>query len=139
VEPEYVIPMSKHHEELSTWLDKWSIDPVDIYYDVRENRAVFPVVHNGAIVDATGRSIGNRLPKWKRYGKSTYPYTHGKGSVAVIVEDCVSAVCVSEISERFTGVAIMGTSLSDSHKRYLKRYKYVVIALDPDVLPNTCS
>jgi ribosomal protein L37AE/L43A len=137
--PEYVVPMSNHHHELRTWLDQWSIDPVDIYYDVRENRAVFPVLHNGAIVDATGRAIGNRLPKWKRYGNSQYPYTHGKGSVAVIVEDCVSAVCVSEVSDRFTGVSIMGTSLSEPYKKYLKRYNYVIIALDPDVLPKTIS
>ena len=137
--PEYVVPMGNHHDKLKSWLDQWDIEPVDIHYDVREDRAVFPVVHNGAIVDATGRALTKRLPKWKRYGKSTYPYTHGKGSVAVIVEDCVSAVCVSEISERFTGVAIMGTNLSEPCKHYLKRYKYVVIALDPDVLPKTIS
>ena len=135
--PEYVLPMSKHHDKLRSWLDKWDIDPVEIHYDVREDRAVFPVVHNGSIVDATGRAIGNRLPKWKRYGNSTYPYTHGNGPIAVVVEDCVSAVVVSELSEKFTGVAIMGTNLSEPCKMYLKRYDKVIIALDPDILPKT--
>ena len=85
------------------------------------------------MVDATGRSLsGQRLPKWKRYGNSGLPYVSGHGKVAVVVEDCVSATIVGYGS--FVGVALLGTSLSDTHKRYLTQFSTAVIALDPDAL-----
>ena len=105
--------------------------------DVKENRVVFPIVHNGVIVDATGRSLGKRLPKWKRYGKSNLPYTFGCGKVAVVVEDCVSATLVGD--DVLVGVAVLGTSLSESHKEYLSQFSTTIIALDPDALPKTLS
>jgi len=83
-------------------------------------------------VDATGRTLSKRIPKWKRYGKSSLPYTSGCGKVAVVVEDCVSAAIVGYGS--FVGVALLGTSLSDTHKRYLAQFSTAVIALDPDAL-----
>jgi hypothetical protein len=107
-------------------------------YDVKENRVVFPVVHNGVVVDATGRSLGSRIPKWKRYGISGLPYVHGCGSVAVVVEDCVSAAIVGS-DDRFVGVAVLGTSLSESHKSYLSQFSTAVIALDPDAAPKTLA
>jgi len=97
---------------------------------------VFPVVHEGLAVDATGRALGKRLPKWKRYGNSGLPYVSGCGKVAVVVEDCVSAAVVGEYGS-FVGVAILGTSLSESHKRYLAQFSTAVMALDPDALPKT--
>ena len=48
---------------------------------------------------------------------------------AVIVEDCASACAVSNI---LTGVAILGTSLKQSHKQYLKSYDKIYVALDRD-------
>ena len=108
---------------------------IPLYYDVKENRVVFPIKKDGLIVDAGGRSVGFRLPKWKRYGKSGLPYTHGCGKVAVVVEDCVSAAVVG--GESFVGVAILGTSLQESHKGYLSQFSTAVIALDPDALPKT--
>ena len=63
-------------------------------YDVKEDRVVFPIMHNNKMVDATGRALMKRLPKWKRYGNSGLPYTFGCGKVAVVVEDCVSAAIV---------------------------------------------
>jgi len=98
---------------------------------------VFPVVHDDIIVDATGRALGNRLPKWKRYGNNGLPYVSGDGNVAVVVEDCVSAAVVGYGS--FVGVAVLGTSLSDAHKRYLAQFSTAVIALDPDALPKTLA
>jgi len=63
------------------------------------------------------------------------PYTHGCGKVAVVVEDCVSAAVVGYGS--FVGVALLGTSLQDTHRRYLTQFSTAVIALDPDALPKT--
>ena len=62
------------------------------------------------------------------------PYTSGCGRIAVVVEDCVSAVIVG--SDVYVGVAVLGTSLSDIHKRYLAQFSSAVIALDPDALPK---
>ena len=106
-------------------------------YDVKEDRVVFPVVHDNKIVDATGRALTKRLPKWRRYGSSSLPYTCGQGDVAVVVEDCVSASVVG--SEKFVGVALLGTTLLDEHKQYLTRFSAAIVALDPDALPKTLS
>jgi DNA primase len=97
---------------------------------------VFPVVHNNVMVDATGRSLGKRIPKWKRYGKSHLPYAHGCGKTAVVVEDCVSAAIVGD-GGVYVGVAVLGTSLSSGHKKYLSQFSTAIIALDPDALPKT--
>jgi len=135
--PQYIVNRSGGLY-MNRWCARWGIDPVKLglRYDVKEDRVVFPVVHDGVIVDATGRTLTNRIPKWKRYGNSGLPYTHGCGNVAVVVEDCVSASVVGEYGS-FVGVALLGTSLSESHKRYLAQFSTAVMALDPDALPKT--
>jgi hypothetical protein len=135
--PQYIVP---HRDNLymNRWCDKWDLDAdkLGLMYDVKESRVVFPVVHDGKIVDATGRSLsGQRLPKWKRYGNSGLPYTSGYGKVAIVVEDCVSAAVVGYGS--FVGVALLGTSLQEAHKGYLAQFSTAIIALDPDALPKT--
>ena len=65
------------------------------------------------------------------------PYVHGCGSVAVVVEDCVSAIAVG--SEVYAGVAVLGTSLAESYKRYLSQFSTAIIALDPDAVPKTLA
>jgi hypothetical protein len=94
-------------------------------------------VCDGVTVDAVGRSLTGRLPKWKRYGKNSLPYHHGYGRVAVVVEDCVSAAVVGD--DVFVGVAVLGTSLSEEHKRFLSRFSTAIIALDPDALKKTLA
>jgi ribosomal protein L37AE/L43A len=131
--PAYVVP-HRGKRAVVKWCAEWGIneDEHALMYDVKEDRVVFPVVHDGKLVDATGRTLSKRIPKWKRYGKSGLPYTSGCGKVAVVVEDCVSAAIVGYGS--FVGVALLGTSLQDSHKRYLAQFSTAVIALDPDAL-----
>jgi ribosomal protein L37AE/L43A len=132
--PEWLVRDTK---SIAPYCSEWGLDAdkLGLLYDVREHRVVFPVVHNGHTVDATGRSLGKRLPKWKRYGKNDLPYASGYGSVAVVVEDCVSAAVVG--SHVYVGVAVLGTSLSEAHKRYLSQFSTAVIALDPDALRKT--
>jgi hypothetical protein len=93
--PDYVVQHNNRPNVLA-WCNKWNIDinNIEVFYDVKEDRVVFPVIHNDKMVDATGRSLGKRLPKWKRYGKNNLPFVHGHGNVAVVVEDCVSAIAV---------------------------------------------
>jgi ribosomal protein L37AE/L43A len=124
--------------KIRDFCDQWELDPQDLglLYDVKEHRVVFPVIHNGVTVDATGRSLGKRIPKWKRYGKSNLPYASGRGKTAVVVEDCVSAAIVGD-GGVYVGVAVLGTSLSNGHKKYLSQFSTAIIALDPDALPKT--
>jgi len=129
VMPEYIVPYDKENY--------YDIPKDKLMYDVKEHRVVFPVIHEGRVVDANGRSLGKRIPKWKRYGKSDLPFVSGHGKVAVVVEDCVSASVLD--SEVYVGVAVLGTSLSESHKRYLSQFSTAIIALDPDALPKTMS
>lgn len=134
--PPYIV--DRHDVYYATrFCDTWGLDydTHGLMYDVKEDRVVFPIRHDGKIVDATGRSVLKRLPKWKRYGNSGLPYTFGYGKVAVVVEDCVSAAVVG--NDVWCGVAVLGTSLSESHKRYLSQFSTAVIALDPDALPKT--
>ena len=128
----------RDYNKIASFCNQWQLDAQDLglLYDVREHRVVFPVVHKGVTVDATGRSLGNRIPKWKRYGKSVLPYCSGRGKTAVVVEDCISAAVIGD-GGVYVGVAVLGTSLSNGHKEYLSQFSTAIVALDPDALPKT--
>ena len=135
VKPDWFV---RDYKKIASFCDQWQLDAqgLGLLYDVREHRVVFPVVHNGVTVDATGRSLGKRIPKWKRYGKSHLPYVSGHGKTAVVVEDCISAAVVGDRGV-YVGVAVLGTSLSTGHKDYLSQFSTAIVALDPDALPKT--
>ena len=61
--PEYVVSHNGR-SEIDDWCNKWGLDPqtLDLFYDVKEHRVVFPIIENGRVVDATGRSIFNKIP-----------------------------------------------------------------------------
>ena len=133
--PTHVAP---NREYIDPWAKRYDIEGADLLYDVKENRIVFPVVYDNKIVDATGRSIDKRQsPKWKRYGSSGHAYVSGTGSIAVVVEDCISASVVPTIDAAFTGFALMGTSLLDTHVTQLRHYDQIIVALDPDAVQKT--
>ncbi len=102
---------------------------VDLRYDFKKNRVVFLVKDGSKVVDAVGRSLTDRTPKWYRYGSSGNPFTCGNSTVAFVVEDCASACCVSDLVE---GVALLGTNLLESHIEKLANYRKVFVALDKD-------
>ena len=135
--PPYIVKRTNVY--MDRWCARWglNIDRMGLLYDVKDDRVVFPVVHDNKIVDATGRALTKRLPKWRRYGFGGSPYTYGWGDVAVVVEDCVSASVIG--GERFVGVALLGTTLLEEHKHYLTRFSAAIVALDPDVLPKTIA
>ena len=135
VMPEYVVPY-KGQPDVTRFMERFDLMG-GLYHDVKDNRVVFPIVHDGITVDAIGRSLRNSLPKWKRYGNSGLPFTSGCGKVAVVVEDCVSAAIVG--NDVLCGVAVLGTSLSSSHRQYLSQFSTAIIALDPDALPKTLA
>ena len=118
--------------EATSWLEYWGIQDVGTYYwDIKDSRVVFPVIKNHILYDATGRTLNKVVtPKWKRYGGSGLPFIVGTGTVAVVVEDAISAaVCASE---GYVGVALLGTNLMEGHATALNEYDKVIVALDPD-------
>ena len=103
----------------------------DIRYDLQQDRVVYLVksLSNGRVVDATGRSLTNRKPKWRRYGNSSQPFICGRSDLCWIVEDTPSSCSVSNIVQ---GLALMGTTLLDEHIDVIRHFKKVYIALDKD-------
>jgi len=144
--PEYVVPIREEifHNPIGglSWKEKIWKDYC--LHDVKEDRAVFLIKDSekGMIVDAVGAATDNRLPKWKRYGSSRQPFvawSKHKDRLehrCVLVEDCYSACTVAK--HGITGVALLGTSLLDEHKKFLcHNFDKVVVALDPDALQKT--
>jgi DNA primase len=101
----------------------------DIRYDFKRNRAVFLVKQGNKVVDATGRSLNGRAPKWYRYNGSKYPFICGSKPFAILVEDCASACAVSKCA---VGVALLGTNLLPEHIKTLTKFQRVYVALDKD-------
>jgi len=140
--PEWLV---RDDNAIAEFCNQWNLVPdiLGLLYDVKEDRVVFPIMQGKVMVDASGRSLGKRLPKWKRYGNSSLPYVFGCGKTAVVVEDCISAAVVATEGsgcsgdDGFVGVAVLGTSLSEGHKQYLTQFSTAIIALDPDALPKT--
>ena len=122
------------------YLKDYNINPYDcnarIMYDVKQDRVVFIIDIDGIVRGAVGRTLSNKVPRWYKYNSCEYPFVVGNDvSNAVIVEDCVSACAVAPIH---TGIAIMGTSLSDKHANYIRsKFKKVYICLDPDANAKT--
>ena len=80
----------------------------DIQYDFKRNRVVYMVKDGRRVVDAAGRSIDGRKPKWYRYGNSNLPFVCGGHDTVFVVEDCASACAISSVC---TGIALLGTNL----------------------------
>jgi len=131
--PEYIVPCNQF---VGDWADSWGLNAIELglMWDAKEERAVFLVRDGDSIVDATGRALTKRQPKWMRYGSSSLPYVVGSGSVAVVVEDCVSAAVVADANKECVGVALLGTSLNETHKQYLSQFSTILVALDPDAI-----
>ncbi len=139
--PYWTIPTAEDVPSFYRHCDAYNFDPekIGLTYDVKENRIVYPIYHKGILVDACGKSLSKRLPKWKRYGKSQIPYTYGRDitGTVVVVEDCISATVVGDIG--LTGLALLGTSLLDVHRTVISKYSKAIIALDRDALPKLMS
>ena len=119
--------------------ESWSWGRADFKYDVKQNRVVFLIKNSVTykIVGAVGRALNkNDFPKWYMYGNKNIPFKCGRCDDAVIVEDCPSACAVSNV---LTGIAIMGTSLKDSHLDHIRPYKNLYVCLDRDATTKSYS
>tara|TARA_A100001015_G_scaffold253168_1_gene293202 strand:+ start:1010 stop:1804 length:795 start_codon:yes stop_codon:yes gene_type:complete len=101
----------------------------DIRYDFRMDRVVYLIKENNRVIDAAGRGLAGQKPKWWRYGNSGNPFICGRSCVGVVMEDCASACSVSDT---YTGIALLGTNLLDTHLPILKNYDKILVALDKD-------
>lgn len=135
--PPYMVPYAEVDYPIDPmFLRRYDIKERDVMYDIRQDRLVFPVHTEGnVLVDAVGRSLNGRQPKWLRYASSPVPYVHGgSNDVAVIVEDAISAYVIGNYyMEDCSCIALLGTQLTAFHKQYIKTYwNNVIVALDPD-------
>jgi hypothetical protein len=130
--PEYVV---RSGSGLDAFRDKWDLWDQGLMYDLKDKRAVFPIFINNVLIDAVGRALAGAEPKRLRYtGKANY-FIGGTGNTVVVVEDVISAITVAKLG--FTGMAILGTSLSVVHMEQLGNYSQVIVALDPDAAHKT--
>jgi len=109
--------------------DSYLSGRVDLRFDFQRNRIVYLITDGRRVVDAAGRTLTGEKPKWWRYGKSGNPFVCGRGRVGILVEDCASACSVSG---NFSGIALLGTNLLDTHVNVLRRYDKIYVALDKD-------
>ena len=134
--PPYIVPYTEvEHPIDPMFLDRYGIKHKDVMYDIRQDRVVFLVyTENNVLVDAVGRSMTGRTPKWLRYAASPMPYVVGVGEVAI------SAYVISECEylPDVVGIALLGTQLTDFHYSYIKKwFDKVIVALDPDARDKT--
>mgnify|MGYP003111301240 FL=1 len=119
--------------------DSFMMNRADIKYDVAQDRVVFVVKnkYTNEYAGAVGRALHkDTYPKWFMYGNKHVPFVCGECDDAVIVEDCASACAVSGV---LTGIALMGTSLADTHLAHIMQYKNIYVALDRDATTKSFS
>ena len=115
-------------------LESYELGFFNLAYDPKQDRMVYLVRdENKRVVGAVGRALGTVKPKVINYpGSAKIPFTCGKGSNVVLVEDCASACSIGRFKE-FTGLAMLGTNLKPEYLFYaIMNYSSIVIALDPD-------
>ena len=120
------------------FITRWQLQGVPMLYDIVSCRGVFPIhSKKGRLIDAVGRTLRGDVPKWLRYSGNADYYRYGSGSVAVVVEDAISAAVVGKHIAGATGFAILGTSMNSKHFEALQQYDKVIVALDPDAWSKT--
>lgn len=101
---------------------------IRVRYAPAEDRVLFyNTLGNGAV----GRTLSNKTPKWFSYGELEGGIHVGNGEHAVLVEDVASACAVAR-DDRLTGVALLGTNISDGIKQTLSDYTKITLVLDND-------
>ena len=101
---------------------------IKIRYAPSDNRVLF---YTPDELGAVGRALDKRTPKWWSYGDTSSGIHVGSGNHCVLVEDAPSACSVSRI-EGYTGVALLGTNVTQPIKKTLSKYTSCGIILDKD-------
>lgn len=138
--PEYVTQAPTDNALFNKFVQKWGLQGIRLMYDVKDQRVVFPILYKGRLVDAVGRSLTGKTPKWLRYTgtASVFELVYGEpNGTAILVEDVISAITVAKTFTGTTGLAILGTSLGAQHMEALDAYDRIVVALDRDAVSKT--
>lgn len=115
-------------------IDSYTDNKFKVAYDPKLNRLVYLITDNtNKIVGAIGRSLTNQKPKVFNYNiESNTPFSCGKGSTAVLVEDCASACSIGRLNE-YTGIALLGTNIKSGYLFHIvSNFNNIIIALDAD-------
>ena len=118
--------------ESTNSLDAHKENRITVVYDLKQDRVTFLISRDSEVVDACGRKLGKYGSKWHRYGSTGLPFiVQGKQNsrIAVVVEDCSSACAVSCV---YSGVALLGTHLTDQSLECIKEFDSAIICLDKD-------
>jgi len=138
--PEYVVEPSPRETPLFyEYVTDWDIPSENLMYDVKDTRIVLPIYHSGRMIDANGRSLTGKQPKWFRYTGVADYYIVGKpeNNTLIVVEDMVSAMIANQMVTNLSAMAILGTSLTLKHMAKIGEYSKVIVALDPDAAHKT--
>lgn len=110
---------------------------VDIKYSPSVNRILFKLRD---FQGYTGRKLDSNSfgPKWIKYGDSAHVFACGTGKTGVLVEDAPSA-CAVGLLEGYTGISLLGTTLTSNHKVELFTYSNLIVCLDPDAASKSIT
>lgn len=117
-----------------------NLDRLNLQYDPKQNRLVFPLEYKGENYGYVGRGLdSNIIPKWFVYLRLMgCPFIVQNGvsnnNQVVLLEDCISAVRGMAF---FNCISLLGTNVSDDTLKYLWDYDTICIALDPDALSKS--
>ena len=120
-------PALKYLEAVNS-LEAYKQGYIKIRYAPSDNRVLFYTPDD---LGAVGRALDKRKPKWWSYGDTSKGVEVGTGSHVVLVEDVPSACSVSRLDE-YTGLALLGTNVTQSVKKTLSKYNKIVLVLDKD-------
>ena len=109
-------------------LEAYQAGLIKIRYAPAEKRVLF---YNQDSTGAVGRSLCGSKYKWWSYGQLDGGIHVGEGDHAILVEDVPSACAVSCIPA-YTGVALLGTKITNGIKSALIEYKSFTLILDND-------
>lgn len=142
------------HERAVNWICKnnceewWMKNPSSIRYDVKGDRVVFLIEKDWEVIDAVGRYIGKESsePKWKRYGRSRYPFIaeatavssqklEKKNRTCFVVEDAASACSIARLYS--DGIALLGVHAPPEAMLAISDYIKCYVALDRDAVDAT--
>jgi hypothetical protein len=132
----FLVDYTNHEDVIEYLKDTNSYDAaekqlVNVKYSPAENRVLFGL-GRFSISGYTGRRLGQFGPKWVKYGDTSSLFTCGNGKIGVIVEDAPSA-CAVGIIEEYTGISLLGTNLTPTHKiEIINNFSSVLVCLDPD-------
>ena len=101
---------------------------IKIRYAPKQNRVLF---YNQNETGAVGRLLSGPGPKWISYGDASSGIHVGNSNIAIVVEDAASACSISRTKD-YSGVALLGTTIANTLKSALLKYKKVYIVLDND-------